>query len=337
MRTGRIVSAGSSAVPVVAQGPPWVLAAILFDGDSLQLSQFARDRLRLFDKAWGQAVYGWPVGNPLERGEVCERLGGPELLRRGEAKAVIYKKLAESRGSEMNHVLREVEELRAYYGVDRSRLPAFIFRTFPSRPECLVLPVDRRWLASEESRLAFSSALQECLAEERVLGLITPGETTTYELEQGFGRLLNEIPARMRRFSSGPATSSQGPTRRSMIADKAARTDNLVIDTAAHRVLYRRKELRFSAFLFDVNLILAKKALQGRSWVERAHLEEILWPKQAENYEVPSYKINDVMRRLRGAYVKAPGMNPAKVRQLFPMQRHLGYRMEIPSEKIVIL
>lgn len=315
-----------------------MMAVALFDADSLPLGEFAHQRLTSLDKAWGRAIYGHQVGNPRERGEVYERLCGPELLRRDEAGALRYEKLVQSRGSELNHVLREMEVFREYFGVSRSQLPAFIFWTFPARPKCLVLPIAWGWLASEYSRLALSRALQECLAEERVLRLITPGETTTYELEQGLQRLLNEMVARMRRFSSRPATSSQRPARQSMSINQAARTRDLVIDTTAHRVLYKRKELHLPALLFKLNLVLAERASQGSGWVKRVDLEDALWPEDVKKGDFPRrYRIDDAMNRLRRAYLTSPAMSSTRAQRLFPSRRNVGYRMELPSQKIAIL
>lgn len=326
---------GSVRSATLAEGPPWFMAYVLFDGDSLRFAEFIHHRISVLDEAWGLAIHGTRIGNPKEMGRLYERLRAPRRARLDTEASRQYPRLLAKRGSEQHHIIRETEELARHLGVPRRSMPALMFRTNPPGPRHALLGVAPGWLVNPEAEDALSRALQSFLSEERIERLVKSGTGSTRELCSGLQRILDQIAVHMRAVTAGlpPPLSMQVPAEG--IEDLAEEFTLLVLSRMS-KTFYKGQELQLNFLPFHLNLLLAKAAQQGTGWVGRGAIEENLW-RGATDKEPHTRRVDDAMRRLRAAYLGLKGVTAQEVSNLLLTKRKIGYRLSLPAGKIRVM
>lgn len=200
--------------PQLAEGPPWLIAHPLFDGDSTLLNEFFQSRIHDLGEASGKRIFFWDIGNPRQHDAWYEEVVSKELKARGEKDADEYQKEIDKLGKEEHYILREVKILREALGVRPGEVPCIAFRTQPMVTPVPILRIKQHWYVTPEARTAFSKTLQEWLPIRGFAGLTRAGimndelaRRLNEELEKLSGHIEEQVEAALKRKTEPPIVS----------------------------------------------------------------------------------------------------------------------------------
>ena len=180
--------------PKPVQGPPWLFAYPLFDGDSYEVNKFFERRIFKFGEATKDQIILRDIGNSREYDPWYEQLRGEGLATRDEEDAEKYIEEIRKVRSEF-HRLGEMRKLLKLLSVSPDDLPCIAFRTEPIWKPVSILPIERTWYSTPEAQHDFGKALLRWFSSFQVGKLLRDGMTNA--------ELSKEIRTRLPEVASG--------------------------------------------------------------------------------------------------------------------------------------
>lgn len=307
----------------VANGPPWFIAFVLYDGDSLVFCDFIRDRIHTLGPAWGREVLLRLIGHAGQHDAVYEEMRSAARAEADARDVERYEALVKERGGSHNHDLRETQRLVDYFGLTRSDLPAIVLQTMPPAPQPAILRVRPNWLSSDGARRILSDELQRGLAPAQVSSLVQDCGGSVAEMSSRMQILANSIQADVGRRMAGLPTARR-ETAAYKLQDEVTR-HALVLETATIRAFLHKRDLQLTPLLFGILLQLAEARRAGLDWVTRDHLQNHIWSSEARGDST----IDNAIHRLRRAL--------GKHKNLVETRRGIGHGLKMAPCDIRIL
>lgn len=209
-QTGASTKALESADAGPPQGPPWLYAFVLYNGNSEALHDLVCRNHNDLDETTADAVLLTYIGDPGRVGSVYGRMRDARLKARDQKGAEAYRAEARRLGEDFLRG-REVHAQRRLFGLPRFRLPCIVFYTDPPCTTPALLKIWPAWLADPD---ALGEALLDCLEAAKIDRLARECRTTR-ELRQRTEAVTNQFM--MSRLGAG--SGDEVPWSPSLILD----------------------------------------------------------------------------------------------------------------------
>lgn len=176
-------------IPGVLQGPPYLGARPMFDGESHEIDEFFEARINELGEASGKYMEIISIGNPLLSDPISKQARSKEQEKEDELATHEYREQVQSYLGEKQLKLMHMRFLIMIFEIRAEDLPCIAFYAYP--PWGMILfKIKPKWYSESETARVFSKEFQSFLKALNWSGILKP-TTTNKELTLWFSNQLN--------------------------------------------------------------------------------------------------------------------------------------------------